>query len=139
MSFRKGDNNYQLAGRIAASGFQLAGRIAASGFQLAGRIAAGAFRLAMRATSAATRALALVMIAIYRVAISPLMVAMFGRACRFEPSCSEYAALAIGRHGIVRGGAMAARRLARCHPLGAHGYDPVPAASDGRGNTSGRI
>ncbi len=128
MSFRKGDNIYQLAGRLAASGFQLAGRLAAIGFGFA-----------MRGISAIARALALAMIAIYRLAISPLLVAMFGRACRFEPTCSEYAALAIRRHGIVRGGAMAARRLARCHPLGAHGYDPVPAASDGRGNTSGRI
>ncbi|MHB8383972.1 MAG: membrane protein insertion efficiency factor YidD [Candidatus Binataceae bacterium] len=79
------------------------------------------------------------MIAIYRAAISPMVVAMFGRACRFEPSCSNYAALAIKRHGIVRGGAMAAKRLARCHPLGAHGYDPVPASIDTSGNTSGRI
>lgn len=106
MSLRRGDNIYQVAGRLA-----------------------------MRAVAA----IALIMIAIYRLAISPLIVAMFGRACRFEPTCSEYAGLAIGRHGIVRGGAMAAKRLARCHPLGAHGYDPVPAASDGPGNTSGRI
>ncbi|MGH7780728.1 MAG: membrane protein insertion efficiency factor YidD [Candidatus Binataceae bacterium] len=83
--------------------------------------------------------MAISIIAIYRVAISPLLVAMFGRACRFEPSCSEYAALAIRRHGIVRGGAMAARRLARCHPLGTHGYDPVPASADADGNTSGSI
>jgi uncharacterized protein len=108
-------------------------------YQLVGRCAAGAFRFATRAISAIAGGLALAMIATYRVAISPLLVAMFGRACRFEPTCSEYAGLAIGRHGIVRGGAMAAKRLARCHPLGAHGYDPVPAASDGPGNTSGRI
>ncbi|HUY29178.1 MAG TPA: membrane protein insertion efficiency factor YidD [Candidatus Binataceae bacterium] len=79
------------------------------------------------------------MIWIYRVAISPLMLAMFGRACRFEPSCSQYAALAIRRHGIARGGAMALGRLARCHPLGAHGYDPVPPPIDRVANSSGRI
>ena len=139
MIFRRGDNIYQLAGRLAAGGFQLAGGCAASGFQLAGRCAAAVSRFALRGVAASACALALAMIAIYRVAISPLLVAMFGRACRFEPTCSEYAAIAIKRHGIVRGVALAAKRLARCHPLGAHGYDPVPAASDGQRNTSGRI
>jgi putative membrane protein insertion efficiency factor len=47
--------------------------------------------------------------------------------CRFVPSCSEYAREALEEHGAVRGGWYAARRLARCHPLGGHGYDPVPA------------
>jgi hypothetical protein len=48
--------------------------------------------------------------------------------CRFIPSCSEYAAEAIEVHGAVRGGALAARRLGRCHPFGGHGVDPVPPA-----------
>jgi putative membrane protein insertion efficiency factor len=48
------------------------------------------------------------------------------RACRFTPSCSEFAHEAIERHGIVRGARMAAARLARCHPLGKSGLDPVP-------------
>ena len=64
---------------------------------------------------------------IYRVAISPVLHALFGPACRFEPSCSRFASDAIREHGVIQGGAMALRRLARCHPLGGHGYDPVPA------------
>jgi putative membrane protein insertion efficiency factor len=46
--------------------------------------------------------------------------------CRFEPSCSEYAAEAIERHGAVQGGVLAARRLLRCRPGGRCGADPVP-------------
>jgi len=83
-------------------------------------------------TSLPTR-LALVMLRIYRAIVSPMIMGIYGPACRFEPSCSQYAHQAIAAHGLVRGGAMAARRLARCHPLGGHGHDPVPArASVGR-------
>lgn len=58
----------------------------------------------------------------YRRAVSPLLPP----ACRFTPSCSEYAETAIERHGVWRGGWLALRRLARCHPFGGQGYDPVP-------------
>lgn len=58
----------------------------------------------------------------YKVAFSP----MFAGSCRFVPSCSEYAAEAVTRFGVLRGVWLAARRLARCHPLGPHGLDPVP-------------
>ncbi len=47
-------------------------------------------------------------------------------ACRYVPTCSEYAIEAVERNGILRGGAQALGRLLRCHPLGGHGYDPVP-------------
>ena len=60
----------------------------------------------------------------YRLAISPWL----GTNCRFEPSCSAYAIEAIERHGAMRGAWLAARRLARCHPWGGAGWDPVPHA-----------
>jgi putative membrane protein insertion efficiency factor len=52
--------------------------------------------------------------------------ALFGRRCRFLPSCSDYADEALRRHGAVKGSALAFRRFCRCHPFGGHGYDPVP-------------
>ena len=58
----------------------------------------------------------------YRYAISP----MLGRNCRFHPTCSEYAIEAVQRHGALRGGWMAAKRVGRCHPFNPGGYDPVP-------------
>ena len=78
----------------------------------------------------APRAIVAAAVHVYRLLLSPLMVSLFGPACRFEPSCSEYAHLAIREHGISRGGYLAARRLVRCRPLGGHGYDPVPHRAD---------
>lgn len=58
----------------------------------------------------------------YQSALAPTL----GPACRFEPSCSRYAVQAIERYGALRGMWLAVRRIARCHPLGGFGYDPVP-------------
>ena len=69
------------------------------------------------------RRAALGLIRVYKLALSPLL----GPRCRYLPTCSDYAAEAIGRHGFWPGGWMAAARLCRCHPLGASGFDPVPA------------
>ncbi len=66
---------------------------------------------------------ALAAIRAYKLFISPL----FAGSCRYLPSCSDYAAEAIQRFGVIRGTMLAAGRLARCHPLGGHGVDAVPA------------
>ena len=64
----------------------------------------------------------------YRWILSPLKVALAGPGarCRFEPSCSEYALESIRVHGAFRGGRLALCRIARCHPWGGCGCDPVP-------------
>jgi len=60
---------------------------------------------------------------LYRYLVSP----MLPPACRFQPSCSEYALEALRVHGPVAGVLLAVRRVARCHPWGGWGFDPVPA------------
>ncbi|HTV81548.1 MAG TPA: membrane protein insertion efficiency factor YidD [Acidobacteriaceae bacterium] len=66
---------------------------------------------------------------VYKRALSPAMHALGGAsgACRYQPTCSEYAAIAVSEYGLLRGGAMALGRLLRCHPLCRGGFDPVPA------------
>ncbi|HZD53609.1 MAG TPA: membrane protein insertion efficiency factor YidD [Woeseiaceae bacterium] len=79
-----------------------------------------------------SRALALPLLALvwlYRRAISPFL----GVNCRYQPSCSEYAAEALEAHGAVKGGWLALKRIGRCHPWGGAGYDPVPPSGSGRG------
>ena len=67
-------------------------------------------------------ALLILPIRFYQHAISP----HFPAACRFTPTCSQYAVEAIRRHGPLRGLLLALRRILRCHPWGGCGYDPVP-------------
>jgi uncharacterized protein len=64
-----------------------------------------------------------VMIRAYQLLISPL----FQPSCRYLPTCSDYAIEALAQHGPMRGAGLAILRLARCHPWGGSGYDPVPA------------
>jgi uncharacterized protein len=80
------------------------------------------------------RWLVIELLRLYRGLLSPLIFGLFGPACRFEPSCSQYAIEAVRRFGVMRGTWIAARRLAHCHPLGTYGYDPVPERpASGRG------
>jgi hypothetical protein len=67
------------------------------------------------------RRIVVALIRVYQVAASP-----FPSPCRFSPTCSTYAIEALERHGAVRGAWLALRRLARCHPFGGSGFDPVP-------------
>jgi uncharacterized protein len=74
----------------------------------------------VNATPGARVAMALVRV--YQITLSPL----FAGSCRYEPSCSRYAMTALEQHGLLKGAWLAVRRLARCHPLGGSGLDPVP-------------
>lgn len=75
---------------------------------------AGPVTLGVRVALATLRA--------YRLVLSP----WFAGCCRFEPSCSQFMAQAVVRYGVFEGVRLGICRLARCHPLGGHGYDPVP-------------
>jgi len=66
-------------------------------------------------------------IGFYQHAISPY----WPGACRYSPTCSHYAQEAVLTHGALKGGWLAIRRLARCHPWGGQGYDPVPGSDAG--------
>lgn len=72
-------------------------------------------------TTLPTRAV-VTLITAYQKMVSPSL----GANCRYRPTCSSYAKEAVQRFGVVRGGWLAMRRLARCHPLRPGGYDPVP-------------
>ena len=80
-----------------------------------------------------TAKILLVCIRAYQLTLSPF----FGGWCRFEPSCSVYASEAIRMHGARRGLWLAVKRLSKCHPLGSHGFDPVPTATSHRSSDIG--
>ena len=74
---------------------------------------------------------ALWVLRVYKRWISP----MFPPSCRYVPTCSEYAMEAVERYGAVRGGAMAAWRVLRCHPLATGGLDPIVKSGTGHGGS----
>ena len=61
----------------------------------------------------------------YKKLVSPFLVRLFGNACRFTPTCSEYTIEALEKYGTVRGVALGISRFLKCHPFGGSGYDPV--------------
>ena len=75
------------------------------------------------------------LLALYRCGLSPFTPP----CCRFLPSCSAYAEEALARHGLGRGLALTLGRLARCHPMGGHGFDPVPEDGGGRRRRAGGV
>ena len=70
----------------------------------------------------------LVVIRAYQLVLAPFS----GGACRFHPTCSEYAIAAVEEHGLMRGLWLSLRRVARCHPFAKAGLDPVPPRADSR-------
>lgn len=62
----------------------------------------------------------------YRLILSPIL----GPSCRFQPTCSSYALEALEKHGLIRGTWLTIKRLAKCHPWGDYGIDPVPEKKD---------
>lgn len=80
----------------------------------------------LRLLRSVPRLVLVALLRVYQSVISP----MTGPTCRYYPSCSQYALVAVQRHGAVRGTWLAARRLARCHPWAAGGVDDVPPARD---------
>ena len=64
----------------------------------------------------------LLLIKLYQYLISPLL----GASCRYTPTCSQYGVEAIKKYGPFKGGLLTLKRIARCHPWGGHGHDPVP-------------
>jgi len=95
--------------KLSKKGYHFA-RSVYSGFEGASeKLPAGGLRLLVR---------------LYQVTLSPFI----GNQCRFHPTCSHYALQALEQHGALRGGLLALRRLLRCHPFHAGGFDPVPTA-----------
>lgn len=90
-----------------------------------GELALAPQRLA-RSCARAISGLLLALLRLYQLILSPFLSQLMGPGCRFQPSCSEYAKLAIRAHGPLQGTALAARRLCRCHPFHPGGFDPPP-------------
>ena len=76
----------------------------------------------MKSISAWAKGAALFALRLYKRFLSPLLPP----ACRFYPTCSEYAMQAIEKYGVIKGGWLAVKRLSKCHPFHPGGYDPVP-------------
>ena len=79
-------------------------------------------RRVLKVLSQLTSGALIVLVRAYQAILSPHL----GRCCRFEPSCSTYCIEALRCHGVIKGCWLSLRRILRCRPFGASGYDPVP-------------
>ena len=80
------------------------------------------FSVAVNSDMSLASRIALVLIRVYKIVLSPL----FAGSCRYTPGCADYMRESISRFGVLRGGWLGTKRLCKCHPLGGHGFDPVP-------------
>ncbi len=78
------------------------------------------------AVSALVKGVLIFLVRAYQMVLAPHL----GHCCRFEPSCSAYCIEALQKHGVIKGGWLAVRRVLRCRPFGACGPDPVPPVKD---------
>jgi putative membrane protein insertion efficiency factor len=62
----------------------------------------------------------------YKKFVSPVFESVFGKACRFTPTCSEYTIVALEKFGTIKGLVVGLKRVLKCHPWGGSGYDPIP-------------
>ncbi|MED5269024.1 MAG: membrane protein insertion efficiency factor YidD [Candidatus Neomarinimicrobiota bacterium] len=69
-------------------------------------------------------------IRLYQIMLSPIL----GSNCRYHPTCSQYMIDAINEWGILKGGILGIKRIAKCHPLGSKGFDPIPKKMKGKEN-----
>lgn len=69
---------------------------------------------------------AILIVKVYQRLFSPMLVVLFGRGCRFTPTCSDYTIEAIEKFGLQRGGILAVKRILRCHPFSSGWFDPIP-------------
>lgn len=64
---------------------------------------------------------------LYRIFLSPLLTFVFGKGCKFHPTCSVYAMDALRKHGVLKGGRLALTRVLKCNPFSFAAFDPVPS------------
>lgn len=69
--------------------------------------------------------IAIFILILYKKGVSPILNRLFGNACRFTPTCSEYTIEALEKYGFIKGTMMGIGRVGRCHPWGGYGFDPV--------------
>jgi len=72
------------------------------------------------------KGLLILILKFYKKFISPILITLFGNACRFTPSCSRYTIEALEKYGVIRGLILGIKRFSKCHPWGGSGFDPLP-------------